>query len=179
MSRPKCCLIYTSRLKARVFPGQSRSLFEHITCPTLTLNLQQKLRGRVNFHSSTVYCESRGTAVAGYSRLPSRLNFAPYRSAPSPSQSRLKQGIPVRNARNQSLVASMAVGSVTKGLEPAALWTFFEEITKIPRPSKSEERCRTLTAFCPIDLQNIVMLSGCDFVEEFVCKSFVRVESPP
>eukprot|EP00884_Botryococcus_braunii_P019726 jgi/Botrbrau1/6437/Bobra.0034s0013.1 len=34
----------------------------------------------------------------------------------------------------------MAVGSVVKGLEPASLWRYFEDITKIPRPSKHEER---------------------------------------
>lgn len=36
----------------------------------------------------------------------------------------------------------MAVGaSAVAGLQPAALWKFFAELTQIPRPSKHEERC--------------------------------------
>ena len=30
------------------------------------------------------------------------------------------------------------------GLEPASVWGFFNELAKIPRPSKHEEKC----AFC-------------------------------
>jgi len=30
--------------------------------------------------------------------------------------------------------------SIVKGIEPKAIWNFFEEITKIPRPSKHEEK---------------------------------------
>jgi hypothetical protein len=36
---------------------------------------------------------------------------------------------------------NMAVGSVVEGLQPAGLWKYFEALSKIPRPSKFEERC--------------------------------------
>ncbi len=40
----------------------------------------------------------------------------------------------------------MAVGaSAVAGLQPAALWKFFAELTQIPRPSKHEERCALST----------------------------------
>lgn len=35
---------------------------------------------------------------------------------------------------------SMTVASPVSGLEPANVWGFFEQLTKIPRPSKHEEK---------------------------------------
>ncbi len=37
--------------------------------------------------------------------------------------------------------SSMTVTSPVSGLEPANVWGFFEQLTKIPRPSKHEEKC--------------------------------------
>lgn len=51
-----------------------------------------------------------------------------------------QQRSPIRQARAASSEAAMAIGSVVKDLQPAVLWRYFEEITKIPRPSKHEER---------------------------------------
>ena len=56
----------------------------------------------------------------------------------------------------------MAVGaSAVAGLQPAALWKFFAELTQIPRPSKHEERCALSTgiAFPHLALCFVALLS--------------------
>ncbi len=40
-----------------------------------------------------------------------------------------------------STQSSMTVASPVSGLQPANVWNFFEQLTKIPRPSKHEEKC--------------------------------------
>jgi hypothetical protein len=37
-----------------------------------------------------------------------------------------------------------AVEGPLAGVEPANVWGFFNELTKIPRPSKHEEKCAQL-----------------------------------
>ena len=44
-----------------------------------------------------------------------------------------------------------AVDGPLAGLEPANVWGFFNELTKIPRPSKHEEKCAGLcSTTCPL-----------------------------
>ena len=43
-----------------------------------------------------------------------------------------------------------AVDGPLAGLEPANVWGFFNELTKIPRPSKHEDKCALATiTVCP------------------------------
>lgn len=44
-----------------------------------------------------------------------------------------------------SIQSSMTVTSPVSGLQPANVWDFFEQLTKIPRPSKHEEKCELST----------------------------------
>ena len=49
------------------------------------------------------------------------------------------------NNPNKRVKTSMgAVDNPLAGLEPANVWGFFNELTKIPRPSKHEEKCAGL-----------------------------------
>ena len=43
-------------------------------------------------------------------------------------------------ATERTAAGGMTVASPVAGLEPAKVWGFFEQLTKIPRPSKHEGR---------------------------------------
>ena len=67
-----------------------------------------------------------------------------------------------------------------ENLEPKAVWSIFEEITKVPRPSKHEELIRYFIEECGYDASDPYYLCGyCFGVDKYSYETFEYFLQPP